>query len=88
MEQNPASEQNVEGNLWEDAWDAFTHPWRFSGCAVRRAFWGSISLRWYKRGVQGNIPAPGMRFFNGRWETHGSEPSVLGLVLKSKTHVS
>ena len=49
--------------------------------------WGSISLKWYKRGVQGNIPAPGMRFFNGRWETHGSEPSVLGLVLNSKTHV-
>ena len=49
--------------------------------------WGSISLKWYKRGVQGNIPAPGMRFINGRWETHGSEPSVLGLVLNSKTHV-
>lgn len=42
IEQNPASEQNAEGNLWEDAWHAFTHPWRFSGCAARREFWGYV----------------------------------------------
>lgn len=42
MEQNPTSEQNAAGNLWEDAWCAFTHPWRFSGCAARREFWGYV----------------------------------------------
>ena len=40
MEQEQSSEQNAEGNLWEDAWHAFTRPWRFSGCAARREFWG------------------------------------------------
>lgn len=42
MEQDLPSEQNVEGNLWEDAWYAFTHPWRFCGCAARREFWGYV----------------------------------------------
>ena len=42
MEHEQSSEQNAEGNLWEDAWRAFTHPWRFSGCAARREFWGYV----------------------------------------------
>ena len=42
MDQNPTSEQNCKGNLWEDAWRAFMHPWRFSGCAERREFWGYV----------------------------------------------